>query len=261
MKANIRYPPWTPTITSLVLVVLLSIVDAPVAFPADFDCVKNPTHHKCDGGGDGGNEGDFVLEIHYDFDNAHSTVVAVGTKHCDEQGRCSFNGDVIGDGDGNDDPVLFNLPDSLLDVIGSTRWKGMEEGTFLDPDKCFGETDPSANAFGRGVELSYDFVNETWFAAIGSYALDTDADVDRKYVFYFLCDYAPCANSDWGEEFSFSMLGDYEGAELLRIESPPKLDNKLKSTPCRCTISNIPNCPGEASVPMRIQVLSETQLQ
>jgi hypothetical protein len=52
------------------------------------------------------------------------------------------------------------------------------------------------------------------------------------------------------------MTGTFEGGVLMRIESPPKLDGKLKSTPCRCTISNDPSCPN-APVPLTITVIEE----
>ena len=261
MKASIRYPPWSRLFCSILLGLFLSVTFGPVALAGDLAafCADHPTHHKCPGGGDGGNDGEFELTITYTLgscpgdDCATSELTATGTKHCDEQGHCNFNGDI------SPNAPDFNLPHSLMEMLnnddnGGRYWKD----TQLDAYACFGDQ-PSANPNGRGVELARHIVDESWFTAIGAYAWDVDGqsgDVTRKYVFYFLCDDPPCGDSStWipGE-----MTGTFEGGVLLRIESPPKLDGKLKSTPCRCTISNDPSCPHEA-VPLSITV-EEVQL-
>ena len=250
MEIFIRCTPWRKILTSLMLGLVLALVAVPVV-EADV-CDRNPDHPKCDGDGD--SEGEFELTITYHFghpningDPVSSTVSAIGTKRCDVKGGCSFKGDIQGD------PVAFKLPQSLMDLLDITSWKGMEEGETLDPYACFPGAPPQADSTGRSVELAHG-ADGTWFAAIGSYAKDTAGMVDRKYVFYFLCD-GFCNGSQWAES---SMEGVYHGGELLRIEADAK-DRGGKSIPCRCTISSIPNCPGDIDIPMMISV-TETQL-
>ena len=198
---------------------------------------------------DGDNEGEFELTITYQFgdptildDPVFSTVTAIGTKSCGVKGDCLFKGDIQGS-----EP--FFLPETLMGLLALTEW----DNTLLNPDECFGDP-PQADTTGRGVELAHN-ADGTWFAAIGSYAKDTAGIVDRKYVFYFLCD-GFCDGSDWGDS---SMAGVYLGGELLRIEADAK-DRGGKTIPCRCTISSEPNCPGEIDIPMSISV-TEVPLQ
>jgi len=192
--------------------------------------------------------GEATYDITYEFgvltggtctapDCVTTTVTATGTLECGNL-YCLFHSTSV-----NDD---FHLPSGLRNLIFATEWRG----TPLNPDQCFGS---SAGSPGGGTALIdhtqlelrgyYDDATP-WFAQVRAIALDTDGLELRDYTFSF----QGCGETTCGDFATNSVAGDYLGGKLIRIDGKGP-DRKFLSVPCRCTISNTPDCPEEVPVP------------
>jgi len=149
----------------------------------------------------------------------------------------------------NAQDALFALPSGLRNLLSPpTEWRR----TPLKPDNCFGsiyENPPLIAELGADEnERDHNIVflqryNDgvtPWYASVGTFARDVDDFEDRPYIFNF----EGCGEGGCGAFPAGSMAGNYEGGELMRIDSHGN-DKKSLSIPCRCTRSNTPNCPDD----------------
>jgi len=201
-------------------------------------------------------EGESSLDITYEFgelsggacvtpDCVATTLTASGYIECTNN-YCLFRSNSVVDD--------FHLPAGLRDLLFATEWRG----TPLDPDQCFGSS-PANPASGTALiddtqlELRrYGDDDTPWFAQVSALALDTEGLEVRNYTFNF----EGCGETSCGVFAPASMAGVYVGGKLIRIDGKGP-DKKFQSVPCRCTISNTPDCPAEVpvpSVPLRISV-------
>jgi hypothetical protein len=164
-----------------------------------------------------------------------TSVTATGTLECGNL-YCLFHSNSVSDD--------FLLPPGLRELIFATEWRG----TPLDPDLCFGSTDSlpgSAFIDHTQLELRAYYDDATpWFAQVHAVALDTEGLEYRDYTFNF----QGCGIDSCGEFVANSVAGDYLGGELIRIDGKGP-DRKFLSVPCRCTMSNTPDCPGDVPLP------------
>ena len=206
--------------------------------------------------------GDVTLQITYEFGEltgglctgsvcASTTITATGTVECGNN-SCDFTSTSVDD--------FFQLPEGLRDLLFATNWRG----TDLNPDECFG-FDSSKEVISGTAHIKdgqilylarYNDEATPWFASVGTWAMDTEGLEERKHIFNF----EGCGPDSCGAFEPGSMEGVYEGGKLKRIDGTGN-DRKYLSIPCRCTISNTPDCPNDVPVPtpsMRIIVENVT---
>ena len=201
-----------------------------------------------------------TLDITYEFgalsndvcvapDCVVTTITATAPLVCGTN-SCEFKSTSVVD-------ETFSLPAGLRDLLFATSWRG----TPLDPDGCFGSSDAdevgTALIDGNIVFLRrYNDDATPWEASVGTWARDILDIEDRTHIFNFV----GCGAESCGAFAPGSMEGIYEGGKLTRIDGPGN-DRKFLSIPCRCTVSNTPDCPVDVPVPtpeLRITVVDVT---
>lgn len=201
---------------------------------------------ECDDDSSSGEE--VTLDILYEFgsltggvcsspDCIATPVTATGTVECGSH-FCDFTSTSVVE--------FFGLPAGLRDLLFATEWRG----TPLDPDQCFGSSSADPGSGVALIDNTFLFLRrfhdgETpWDAKVDAVAFDVDGAVLRDYAFNF----RGCGASGCGDFAPGSMVGSYEGGALISIGVSGN-DKKLKSTPCRCTRSNTPDCPEDVPAP------------
>ena len=229
---------------------------------AGFACHKGGPHGQetsCDGSPPPA--GDITLDITYEFgalsndvcvapDCVVTTITATAPLVCGTN-SCEFKSTSVVD-------ETFSLPAGLRHLLFETKWQRKQD---LDPDGCFGSSDAdevgTALIDGNIVFLRrYNDDATPWEASVGTWARDILDIEDRTHIFNFV----GCGAESCGAFAPGSMEGIYEGGKLTRIDGPGN-DRKFLSIPCRCTVSNTPDCPVDVPVPtpeLRITVVDVT---
>lgn len=207
------------------------------------NCVARPDHRDCQDPPAGE---EVTLNIDYDFDGQMTSISATGVVEC-VSGQCVFTAsDSIGLG-------TFLLPSSLWDLLDGTFW----HKDALNPDACFGFSGSSST--GEALITRVDLViansaqeGDTWRGTVEVEAADISGNnVERVYQFQIS---GPCDDPDPDNCDTAAGAAAFQG---LSVEG--QLDaiwssgpDKKKGTPCRCTNSSDPPCPGSAVIPISV---------
>lgn len=225
--------------------VLMFVLSVPSAEAAPKKCEADPTARGCATDAD-----PITLDITFDFgaltddvcvgdECVQTTFTATGTVECGNL-FCDFNSTSVTE----PADAQFFLPSGLRDLLFEIEWRG----TPINPDACFGSTDaiPVGSAAIDAVFLRRFHDGESpWVAHLSATALDVTESVESTYQFQFYgCDGA----ENCGDFAEGLMLGEYNSGHMVSIFAPGK-DRQVKWIPCRCTISNTPDCPQDVPVP------------